>query len=68
MNINYADAILRLRVKLNLSQQEMAKLLNVSFPSISRWENGHNKPTKLAKVRILELLKENDINLEEEGK
>ena len=65
MNIDYADAILKLRVKLNLSQQEMAKLLNVSFPSISRWENGHNKPTKLVKVRIVELLKENNIDLEE---
>ena len=65
MNINYADAILKLRVKLNLSQQEMAKLLNVSFPSISRWENGHNNPTKLVKVRILKLLKDNGIEASE---
>ena len=65
MNINYAKAILKLRVKLNLSQQEMARLLNVSFPSISRWENGHNNPTKLAKIRIIDLLKENGIDYEE---
>ena len=65
MNIDYADAILKLRVKLNLSQQEMAKLLNVSFPSISRWENGHNDPTKLVKVRIIELLKKNNIEIKE---
>ena len=63
MKIDYADAILRLRVKLNLSQQEVAKLLGVSFPSISRWENGHNEPTKLVKVRILELLQENDVEV-----
>lgn len=53
MDINYADAILQLRAKLNLSQLEMAKLLGVSFPSISRWENKHCQPTKLAKVRYL---------------
>lgn len=67
MNIDYADAILRLRVKLNLSQQEMAKVLGVSFPSISRWENGHNEPTKLVKVRIIEMLKENNIKIKEKG-
>lgn len=67
MNIDYADAILRLRVKLNLSQQEMAKVLGVSFPSISRWENGHNEPTKLVKVRIIEMLKENNIEIKEKG-
>ncbi|MCH5171548.1 MAG: helix-turn-helix transcriptional regulator [Erysipelotrichales bacterium] len=65
MKIDYADAILKLRFKLNLSQQELAKLLNVSFPSISRWENGHHEPTKLAKIRILELLKENNIEVKE---
>ena len=67
MNIDYADAILRLRVKLNLSQQEIAKVLGVSFPSISRWENGHNEPTKLVKVRIIEMLKENNIEIKEKG-
>ena len=65
MNIDYADAILQLRAKLNLSQQEMANLLGVSFPSISRWENGHNEPTKLAKVRIIKLLEENNIEKKE---
>ena len=64
MNIDYADAILKLRVKLNMSQQELAKYLNVSFPSVSRWENGHHNPTKLVKIRILKLLKDNHIQLE----
>ena len=65
MNIDYADAILKLRAKLNMSQQEMAKYLNVSFPSISRWENGHYQPTKLIKVKLLALLKENNIDVKE---
>lgn len=40
MKYNYAKALLELRAKLNVSQQRMAEILGVSFPSISRWENG----------------------------
>mgnify|MGYP003783676323 CR=1 FL=1 len=65
MNINYADAILKLRAHFNMSQEEFAKFLGVSFTSVNRWENGIYEPTKLAKVRILQLLKDNKIELEE---
>ena len=40
MKLNYAKALLELRSKLNISQTEMAALLNVSYPSVNRWENG----------------------------
>ena len=50
---------------MNISQHELADLLKVSYPSVSRWENGHFEPTKIAKVRLEQLLKENDIKLEE---
>ena len=65
MKIDYADAILRLRAKLKLSQEEMAKLMEVSAVSINRWENAKCEPTKLAKVRIMEMLKENGIEYRE---
>ena len=45
MNANYPAAIRRLRAKLNLSQENLAKLLGVSFMSVNRWENGHFEPT-----------------------
>ena len=63
MEMNYSNAILQLRAKLNLSQEHLASLLGVSFTSVNRWENGHNEPTKLVKVRLNELLKDNDIEL-----
>lgn len=62
---NYQKALILLRAKLNISQHELADLLNVSYPFVSRWENGHFEPTKIAKVRLEQLLKENDIKLEE---
>lgn len=65
MKIDYADAILMLRAKLKLSQEELAKLMEVSAVSINRWENGKYEPTKLVKVKIIEMLKENNIEYRE---
>lgn len=65
MKYNYQKALILLRAKLNISQHELADLLKVSYPSVSRWENGHFEPTKIAKVRLEQSLKENDIKLEE---
>ena len=64
MENNYSLAILKLREKLNVSQHELAKILNVSYPSISRWENGHFNPTKLVKIRVDALLIENNISID----
>ena len=42
------EQLLHFRVQLNLTQTELAEKLNVSFATISRWENGKAKPTKKA--------------------
>lgn len=64
MKENYAKAILKLRVKLNLSQKKLGEMLGVSYASINRWERGHFEPTLLVKERLKEILKENGIELE----
>lgn len=61
MNINYAKLILALRVKLNISQQELGKMLGVSFSTVNRWEKRHHEPTLLAKERLKTLFKENGL-------
>ena len=33
------------RKKLGLSQEQMARLLGVSFVTVNRWEGGHSSPT-----------------------
>ena len=63
--IDYADGILKLRAKLNLSQEELAKLLGVTFISVNRWENDKYAPTKLVKVKLLQLFEENNIEVKE---
>lgn len=65
VKIDYADCILQLRVKLNLSQEELAKILGVSFISVNRWENDKYAPTKLIKAKLIQLFKENNIKIKE---
>ena len=63
--IDYADGILQLRAKLNLSQKEHDKILGVSYISVNRWENDKYAPTKLVKVKLNQLFKEHDIEVKE---
>lgn len=63
MEINYPKAILRLRAKLNISQEELGKMLDISFTTVNRWENGHFEPTKIIKVKLDELFMKNDIEV-----
>lgn len=65
MAINYPKAIVILRSKLNLSQEEFGKLIGASLVSVSRWERGEFEPTKIVKVRIDELLKKHHIETNE---
>lgn len=65
MRYNYPKAIKKLRAKLDLSQEELAKLLNVSFVSVNRWETGKHEPTIIIKERLSDLFDENNIILEE---
>lgn len=45
------EELRQLRDELGLTQQEMAKSLNVSFVTYSRWENGHRDiPADTAKL------------------
>ena len=63
--MDYQRLVKELRLKLILSQQEFADLLNVSFASINRWETGKNEPTIKIKRKIVQICKENNIDLEE---
>lgn len=60
----WSNIIKHLRNKLLISQVELAKLLDVSFASINRWENEHNEPTIKVKRKIKELCKQNGIDIE----
>ncbi len=46
-----------IRLKLGLTQQELAHRVGVALPTVSRWENGKGKPSKLAQRAIENLIK-----------
>ena len=48
--MEYSEKIRIVRNKLNLSQEDLARALNVSFASINRWENSKTKPIKMARA------------------
>lgn len=60
---NYPAAIKELRIKMMLSQKEMAQLLGVSFASINRWENGIHEPTIKVKRKLRSLFNEYGIKI-----
>jgi len=59
--MDYALMIKKLREKLILSQTELADLLDVSYITVNRWENGVFEPTIKAKRKLMALFRENNI-------
>jgi len=47
------------RLKNRLSQERLARLLDVSFQTVNRWLKGHCKPSKIHEYHIKKFLKEN---------
>ena len=62
--MNYKQLIKDLREKLILSQEDFAKLLNVSFSTVNRWETAKHDPTIKIKRKIIELCYKNNIDVE----
>ncbi len=56
--------IKELRLRLNLSQEELAHELGVVSGCISRWELGNSKPSRKSNQAIARLLKKAGIETE----
>ena len=61
--INYGQALLSLRAKINITQEELARILNVTFATINRWENNRAVPTKIHIMQIEELCKKHKVTI-----
>jgi DNA-binding transcriptional regulator YiaG len=49
---NVTNKIKALRIKLGISQEDLARELGVSFATVNRWENDKTQPSKLAKKQL----------------
>jgi len=55
------------RQRTGLTQEGLAQALSVTFSTVSRWENGHVKPSKLAWRALRELAQARGCPLDEPG-
>ena len=62
--INYAQKIREYRERKLLTQEDLAKVLNVSVTSITRWENGKFEPTMSVKRKLRVLFDEAGMKVE----
>lgn len=44
----FSEQVKTVRKALNISQEELARALGVSFATVNRWENGKTSPSPLA--------------------
>lgn len=51
-----SDDIREFRIQNNLSQQDLAEMLGVSWVSVHRWETGKSKPSKLCLKHLNNLM------------
>ena len=67
--MEFSEKIKYVREKLNMSQEDLAHALNVSFATINRWENSKNKPVRMAQVAFNKFCRKHKISFDEsEGK
>ena len=59
------DLILEIRNRLNASQEDLARMIGISYATVNRWENGHSRPNKAAQLRLYDICKERKVDLED---
>jgi len=62
-----AQVIRAWRRRVAETQESLAKKLNVTFSTVSRWENGHVRPSKLAWRALQQLAAERGCPLESDA-
>ena len=53
------------RERLEMSQEDLARALNVSFATINRWENAKTKPIKMGRAVFETFCEKNGISFDE---
>jgi DNA-binding transcriptional regulator YiaG len=63
--MTFSELVKYTRKQLSISQEQLARDINVSFSTINRWENEKTKPNQLAKKMFIEYCKAKKINVDE---
>ena len=63
--MTFSEKVKAVRNQLQITQEELAHKLGVSFATVNRWENGSYEPSKMGQRVFEEFIKENNIDLGE---
>lgn len=58
------ETLKAIRKELNISQEQLARELNVSYTTINRWENVRRTPSRLARMRLAEFCVDKGVSQE----
>jgi len=50
--MSFSEFVKAVRTQLGITQEQLARDLNISFSTISRWENSRTIPSKLTKMHF----------------
>ena len=56
------------REKMNISQEDLARALNVGYATVNRWENGKSGQSRMAKAAFDNFCKKNKISFDDSDK
>ena len=65
--MEFSDKVRFVREQLKLSQEDLARALNVSFATINRWENAKTKPIKMAQAAFHNYCENNGIAFDDDA-
>jgi putative transcriptional regulator len=62
--LNFAETVKKVRKELNISQEQLARELHVSFSTVNRWENEKSSPNNIAKKAFADFCKKKKIGID----
>ena len=65
--MEFSEKVRYVRDKLDISQEDLARALNVSYATVNRWENIKTNPSRMAKAAFADFCTKRNISFDESG-
>lgn len=66
--MEFGHVVKQVRSELGLSQEQLARALNISFSTINRWEKGKSRPSQMAQELFNNFCKNKNIDIDSYNK
>jgi len=66
--MGFSEKVRTIREKLKISQEDLARALNVSYATVNRWENSKTKPSRMARAALSGFCERHGITFDEQAK